>query len=95
MLRNEHGWIEHVTSSLVTGTIAGHLFSDSDALGFQQKKPTGRLSHKQLCLARGVSYGLLFGIVSATYSHISKSGVNAEELRNWEKYWKRRLKVYS
>lgn len=96
VLRNErNGWVEYVTTGLVTGTLAGFLFGDSDALGFERRKLTGRLSYKHLCLARGVGYGLLFGIIGGAYSHISGERLTVDELRKWEKYWKRRLEVHS
>lgn len=93
IIRNEHSWIEYVISGLVSGTLAGHMFSDRDALGFEKTTKPKRISYKQLCLLRGVGYGLLIGTVSGAYTHFSKGHLTASDLRKWEKYWKQRRQV--
>lgn len=95
VLRNEHSIIEYVVSGVVSGTLAGHLFADRDALGFEKTTKPKRMTYKQLCLLRGVGYGLLLGIVSGVYVTTSKSHSTATEIRKWEKYWKQRRQQVS
>lgn len=93
IIRNEHSWPEYIIAALVTGTLGGHLFCDRIALGFEEKKITGRLTYRQLCLAKGIGFGLLFGILTATYSNVTGSHANTMDLRKWEKYWNQRRQV--
>lgn len=90
ILWNEHSWIEYTISGLVSGTLAGHMFSDRKALGFEPTTKPKRITYKQLCLLRGVGFGLLAGTAVGLYTHASGGGFSATDLRKWEKYWKQR-----
>ncbi|XP_031637861.1 uncharacterized protein LOC116350256 [Contarinia nasturtii] len=91
IIRNENSWPEFIVSGLVTGTLAGQLFSNPDELGFQSKKYNGRFSYRTSCLMKGAGYGLLAGVYSGLYSLQKSNRLNAAELKKWEKYWKKRL----
>lgn len=93
IIRNEHSWPEYIIAALVTGTLGGHLFCDPIALGFEEKKVTGRLTYRQLCLAKGIGLGLFFGILTAAYSNLTGSQATTIDLRKWEQYWKQRRQV--
>lgn len=93
VLRNEHGWLEYVSSGLITGAMTGHLFSDREGLGFQVTKHNSRFSYKQLCLIRGTGYGLILSLLMGANANISNIQLQIAELRKWEKYWKQRREV--
>lgn len=93
VIRNERGWLEYILSGLIGGVLAGHLFSERDALGFQATKLNSRFSYKQLCLIRGTGYGLIFSLLVGLNSKISKGNLQIDDLRKWEKYWKQRRAV--
>lgn len=95
IIRDEHSWPEYIISSMVAGTLGGYLFCDPIALGFEEKKLTGRLTYKQLCMVRGIGCGLVFGVIMAAHSMISNSRSSEWETRKWDQYWKQRLQVHS
>lgn len=82
-------------AAVVTGTLGGHLFNDPIALGFEEKKMTGRLSYRQLFLAKGIGIGLLVGVLVATYSNLTGTRSVSIDLRKWEQYWNQRWMVKS
>ncbi|XP_055298416.1 RPII140-upstream gene protein-like [Sitodiplosis mosellana] len=91
VFRNEHSWQEFITAGLVSGTLAGYLFSDPVALGFETKKHTGKYSYRTQCILKGTGYGLIFGALAGVYSLHSGNRLSANELKKWEQYWKQRL----
>lgn len=99
MIRNERGWLEYVSSGLIAGALAGHLFSDRGALGFQPTKLNSPFSYKQLCLIRGIGYGLVLSLLVGLNSNVANGNFQIDDLRKWEKYWKQRravnIKIYS
>lgn len=95
IIRNDHSWPEFVIAAVAAGALGGHLFSDPIALGFEEKKVTGRLTYRQLCLAKGIGYGILIGLISAAYSNLTSSRSVAIDLRKWEQYWNQRRQVNS
>lgn len=93
VIRNKSEWQEFVTAGAVSGTLAGYLFSDRKALGFTRIKQTGRLTYKQLCIGRGLLYGLLMGAVLGANDCLSNGSGAASQLRKWEDHWKQRKLV--
>lgn len=95
MIRNRSEWQEFAAAGAISGTLAGHLFSDPKMLGFVPKKYTGRLPFKQFCLLKGFSYGLLIGTLFGAWNCLSHDGDIDSQLRQWEDYWKQTKKVSS
>lgn len=93
VIRNKVDWKEYVASGVISGTLAGYLFSDRKSLGFVIKKQTGRLPYRQLCILRGFSYGLLIGTAFGAWTYLSNAGEIESQLRQWEDYWKQRKTV--
>lgn len=93
VIRNRNEWQEYVIGGGVGGTLAGYLFSDQKSLGFIEKKPSKRISYRQLSMLKGFSYGLLFGAGIGAWCCLVKKGNMESQLRQWEDYWKDRKTV--
>ena len=92
-MRNEHSWQEFITAGLISGTLAGYLWSDPAALGFEVQKQTGKYPYRTQSMLKGAGYGLIVGVMFGVYTLQSGSRLSANELKKWEIYWKQRLAV--
>lgn len=93
IIRNRIDWHEHMTAGLVSGTLAGYLFSDPKPLGLNIEKYKGRVSYRTRCILHGAVSGFLIGAGLTVYSFLGDTTDAAASLRNWELYWKQRKKV--